>query len=113
LSGIGDSNEVREKLRKCQQGAFESIVDFKKRFDACLQGCISLGQAIYEDEELGREFVGCLDRHRYANMMAGYHNGIYFRVSTLNEAYDFATNFVEPTRTNVAECLSVVLHRYI
>jgi hypothetical protein len=67
--------------------AFESIVEFKKRFDACLEACTSVGQEIYEDEDLGREFLGRLDMHRYANMMAGYRYGIYSRVSSLNEAY--------------------------
>jgi hypothetical protein len=31
-----------------------------------------VGQEIYEDEDLGREFLGRLRMHRYANMLAGY-----------------------------------------
>jgi hypothetical protein len=33
-------------------------------------------------------------------MMAAYRNGVYPRVNTLDEAYDFAANFVEPTKAN-------------
>jgi hypothetical protein len=88
-------------LRKCQQGAFESIVEYKKRFVAFLEACTSVGQAIYENDDLGREFLGRLGMHRYANMMAGYRNGIYARVSSLNEAYEFAANFVEQKQIRV------------
>jgi len=103
IGGTDDAGELRfmarNKYNNLRQMASESIAAFKARFDNRLGAMRAVGQAIPEDAEVARDFLGKLDMERYGAMIREYRNGIHEKVETLNAAYNFASNYIVTRRT--------------
>ena len=61
---------ARQEYEKCHQGEFESIVDFKRRFDTRLEIYKSSGNEEIKAEDAAMDFLYALDDNRYAEFKA-------------------------------------------
>jgi hypothetical protein len=67
---------ARDDYRKCTQGEFESIVDYKRRFDARLETYKASGNQPLDDKDIAMDFMYGLDNSRYAKFKAEIVNDI-------------------------------------
>jgi hypothetical protein len=67
---------ARDDYRKCTQGEFESIVDYKRRFDARLETYKASGNQPLDDKDIAMDFMYGLDNSRYAEFKAEIVNDI-------------------------------------
>jgi hypothetical protein len=90
---------AREEYMSCKQGAFEHIVDYKRKFDARLDAYIVSGNTKPSDEDVAMDFMYGLDNNRYAEFKAELVNDlqkgtITDQISDLNKMYILASRRV-------------------
>jgi hypothetical protein len=89
---------AREEYSACKQGIYESIVDFKSRFDARLEAYKASGNTAISDEDVATDFLYALDNSRYDEFKAEIVNDIQKNVmkqpKTLNDVYLLASRRV-------------------
>jgi len=83
----------------CHQGAFEHIVDYKRKFDARLDELMVSGNALPPDEDIVMDFMYGLDNSRYADFKAEIVNDLQkgtltTQIADLNEMYILASRRV-------------------
>ncbi len=67
---------AREEYSSCKQGAYESIVDYKRHFDARLNAYVASGNTAIPKEDIVMDFMYGLDNSRYADFKAEIVNNI-------------------------------------
>jgi hypothetical protein len=89
---------AREEYASCRQGAYESIVDYKRRFEARLDAYKASGNQEPTAEDIGMDFLYGLDNSRYAEFKAEIINdiqkGILTQPKDLNAVYIMASRRV-------------------
>ena len=89
---------ARDDYSNCTQGAFMSIVDYKRLFDARLEAYKASGNVAMSDTDIAMDFMYGLDNERYAELKAELVNDIAKKVMTtpkdLNEMYVLASRRV-------------------
>ena len=75
-----DAHVVRQKASedysKLRQGAFESLYDFKRRFDLKYKAFVAHGNHLKDNEDVAMDFLKMLDTSRYSGFVMKYLNGI-------------------------------------
>jgi hypothetical protein len=66
---------ARHAYQDCKQGPFESIVDYKTRFNAALEGYTQTGNVEMEESAIADDFKERLDNVRYTSFKADLING--------------------------------------
>jgi hypothetical protein len=77
--------KAREEYQSCKQGAFESLFDFKARFDSRYDAYKDQGNVELTEEDVAMDFLESLDRARYSK----------FIVETIN---DIAKGVMDPPK---------------
>ena len=90
---------AREEYSACKQGAFEHIVDYKRKFDARLDALTVSGNALPPPEDIAMDFMYGLDNNRYAEFKAEIVNDLQKGILTnqiadLNKMYILASRRV-------------------
>jgi hypothetical protein len=67
---------AREEYNACKQGTYESIVDYKRRFNARLDAYIAGGNTAIPKEDITMDFMYGLDNTRYTEFKAEIINDI-------------------------------------
>jgi hypothetical protein len=87
-----------DRYMKCRQGAFESVITYRKNFDAALKAYIDQGNVVLEIEDTAMHFFMGLDTARYVHMKTTVHNymtiGAQQPPQTVNEVYTIAANWI-------------------
>jgi hypothetical protein len=87
-----------EEYYACKQGAFESLVDFKARFDARYEAYMQQGNPEKDDEDVAMDFLESLDKTRYGDFVCDILNDIAKAVmkepESVNEVYVLANTRV-------------------
>jgi hypothetical protein len=68
--------KAREEYQSCKQGAFESLVDFKARFDSRYDAYKDQGNVELTEEDVAMDFLESLDRARYSDFIVETINDI-------------------------------------
>jgi hypothetical protein len=68
--------KAREEYQSCKQGAFESLVDFKARFDSRYDEYKDQGNVELSEEDVAMDFLESLDRARYSDFIVETINDI-------------------------------------
>jgi hypothetical protein len=68
--------KAREEYQSCKQGAFESLVDFKARFDSRYDAYKDQGNVELSEEDVAMDFLESLDRARYSEFIVETINDI-------------------------------------
>ena len=68
--------KAREEYQSCKQGAFESLVDFKARFDSRYDAYKDQGNVELSEEDVAMDFLESLDRARYSDFIVETINDI-------------------------------------
>jgi len=87
---------ARSEYEKCKQGEFESIVDFKRKFDTRLEIYKSSGNDPVDPEDAAMDFLYALDDNRYAEFKADLVNDLAMGTlaappKTINDVYVMAS----------------------
>jgi hypothetical protein len=90
---------AREEYAACRQGAFEHIVDYKRKFDARLDALKVSGNSLPADEDIAMDFLYGLDNSRYAAFKAEIVNDLQkgtltSQIANLNKMYILASRRV-------------------
>jgi hypothetical protein len=90
---------AREEYSACRQGAFEHIVDYKRKFDARLDALTVSGNAVPPGEDIAMDFMYGLDNNRYAEFKAEIVNDLQkgtltTQIADLNKMYILASRRV-------------------
>ncbi len=89
---------AREEYAACKQGAFEHIVDYKRKFDARLDALTVSGNTKPDDEDIAMDFMYGLDNSRYAEFKVEIVNdlqkGTLTPIKDLNQMYILASRRV-------------------
>jgi len=90
---------AREEYSACRQGAFEHIVDYKRKFDARLDALTVSGNALPPPEDVAMDFMYGLDNNRYAEFKAEIVNDLQKgtltnQIADLNKMYILASRRV-------------------
>jgi hypothetical protein len=90
---------ARKEYAACKQGAFEHIVDYKRKFDAQLDALLVSGNQKPEKEEIAMDFMYGLDNARYADFKAEIVNDMQkgtltTQIDDLNKMYILASRRV-------------------
>jgi len=89
---------AREEYAACKQGAFEHIVDYKRKFDARLDALTVSGNTKPDDEDIAMDFLYGLDNNRYAEFKVEIVNdlqkGTLLPIKDLNKMYILASRRV-------------------
>ena len=83
---------ARSEYEKCKQGEFESIVDFKRKFDTRLEIYKSSGNDPVDPEDAAMDFLYALDDNRYAEFKADLVNDL--AMGTLEEPPKRLTQYI-------------------
>ena len=83
--------EAFEKYAACKQGPFETLADFKSRFDFAYQCFIDRGNAEKSEEDKAMDFMYALDGVRYGEFTTEILNdmakGAISQPSTVNSVF--------------------------
>ena len=90
--------EARQQFSNCRQQWNESTPEFKKRYDYRIRALVSVDEHVLDEPALARDFLGKLDLNRYGELIKDYRNGLHSRLTTLEEAYQLASNYVTSRR---------------
>jgi hypothetical protein len=91
---------AREEYAVCKQGAFEHIVDYKRKFDARLDAFVISGNTAPPKEDVAMDFMYGLDNARYADFKVEIVNDMQkgmltsAQIGDLNKMYIFASRCV-------------------
>jgi len=90
---------AREEYAACKQGAFEHIVDYKRRFDARLDALTVSGNTKPSSEDIAMDFMYGLDNGRYAEFKVEIVNDLQKgtltdQIDDLNKMYVLASRRV-------------------
>jgi len=92
--------ETRNQLKNLKQGAFESIITYKKRYNDALKAYHDHDNPTKDGAEQGMDFFDRLDNGRYADFKVQYLNGLQIKTITaptdLNTVFNLANNWLEP-----------------
>ena len=87
-----------EEYYACKQGAFESLVDFKARFDTRFEAYKQQGNPEKDDEDVAMDFLESLDKTRYGEFVCDILNdiakGVMKEPQNVNEVYVLANTSV-------------------
>jgi hypothetical protein len=93
-----------EEYYACKQGAFETLVDFKARFDARYEAYQQQGNPEKDDEDVAMDFLESLDKTRYGEFVCDILNDIAKEVmkepKNVNEVYVLANTRVTMKKGN-------------
>jgi Zinc knuckle. len=91
-----------EEYYACKQGAFETLVDFKARFDTRYEAYKHQGNPEKDDEDVAMDFLESLDKTRYGDFMCDIFNdiskGVMTEPTNVNEVYVLANTRVTMKR---------------
>jgi len=91
-------NQAFKDYTSVRQGPFESIADFKVKFDAKYKSYLDHGNPKREDPDVAIEFLTALDTSRYGEFMTELINGMNMgtvkRPASVNEVYNMANTRV-------------------
>ena len=89
---------ARAAYQTCAQGAFESIVAYKEKFDTALDNYIQHGNPEVDEEDVAMDFYRGLDNGRYTgfktNLINGINSGAIEQPDTLNSMYTQSANYL-------------------
>jgi hypothetical protein len=92
--------EARNQLKNLKQGAFESIITYKIRYNDALKAYHDHGIPPKDGMELAMDFFDGLDHGRYANFKVRYLNSLQIKTITapkdLNTIFNLADNWQKP-----------------
>jgi hypothetical protein len=92
--------EARNQLKNLKQGAFESIITYKKRYNDALKAYHDHGNPKKDGIEQAMDFFDGLDNGRYADFKVQYLNGLQIKTITaptdLNTVFNLANNWLKP-----------------
>jgi hypothetical protein len=92
--------EARNQLKNLKQGAFESIITYKKRYNGALKAYHDHGNPPKDGAEQAMDFFDRLDNGRYADFKVQYLNSLQIKTITaprdLNTVFNLANNWLEP-----------------
>jgi len=92
--------EARNQLKNLKQGAFESIITYKKRYNGALKAYHDHGNPPKDGAEQAMDFFDGLDNGRYADFKVQYLNSLQIKTITaprdLNTVFNLANNWLEP-----------------
>jgi hypothetical protein len=92
--------DVRNQLKNLKQGAFESIITYKKRYNDALKAYHDHGNPTKDGAEQVMDFFDRLDNGRYADFKVQYLNGLQMKTITaptdLNTVFNLANNWLKP-----------------
>ena len=90
--------EARNQLKNLQQGAFESTIAYKKRYNDALKAHHVHGNPPKEGAEQAMDFFDGLDNGRYAEFKVQYLNGLQIKTIMapvdLNIIFNLANNWL-------------------
>jgi hypothetical protein len=92
--------EARNQLKNIKQGAFESIITYKKRYNDALKAYHDHGNPTKHGAEQAMDLFDGLDNGRYADFKVQYLNGLQIKTITaptdLNTVFNLANNWLKP-----------------
>jgi hypothetical protein len=92
--------EARNQLQNMRQGAFESIISYKQRYNNALKAYHDQGNPIKDGADQAMDFFHGLDNGRYADFKVQYLNGLQVKSiaapTELNTIFDLANNWLKP-----------------
>jgi len=92
--------EARNQLKNLKQGAFESIITYKKRYNDALKAYHDHGNPTKDGAEQAMDFFDGLDNGRYADFKVQYLNGLQIKTITtpanLSTVFNLANNWLKP-----------------
>jgi len=90
--------EARNQLKNLQQGAFESTIAYKKRYNDALKAYHVHGNPPKEGAEQAMDFFDGLDNGRYPEFKVQYLNGLQIKTimapADLNMIFNLANNWL-------------------
>jgi hypothetical protein len=93
--------EAWNQLKNLKQGAFKSIITYKKRYNNALKAYHDHGNPTKDGAEQVMDFFDGLDNGRYADFKVQYLNGLQIKTITapadLNTVFNLANNWLKPT----------------
>ena len=91
-----------DEYSKLEQGAFESLIDFKRKFDLKYKTYMTLGNHPKDEEDQAIDFLNKLDTSRYGNFVVDYLNNIQFGAiatpKNVEEVFSKANSRLEVTK---------------
>ena len=98
--------EARKRYKDAKQGAYESIVTYKERFDHLLEAYKDMNNAEMNEEDIAMDFFEGLDDTRYGEFKTSYLNDLTMGTQTapthVNEIYTKASKYLTPKRATRA-----------
>ena len=95
---------ARATYQKMRQGAFESIITYKERFNAALKGYEEQKNPKMEEKDIAMDFFERLDNARYATFKTEIMNSLTSKAieqpKKLNEMYLLANQWLKTTTRN-------------
>ena len=86
-----------------RQGAFESLIDFKRKFDLKYKAYVSLGNHAKDEEDQAMDFLNALDKSRYGNFVCDILNGVQMEAikvpKNVEEVFNKANSRLEVRRS--------------
>jgi hypothetical protein len=71
-----------DRYTKCRQGAFESLITYRKNFDAMLKTYTNQGNVVLETEDTVMHFFTGRDAAKYAHIKTTVHNNMTIGASS-------------------------------
>ena len=96
-----------QEYGKLRQGAFQSLIDFKRQYDLKYKAYVTLGNDAKDETDQAINFLNALDRSRYGEFVVEYLNGISFgsieAPKNVEEVYDLANTRLQVKRATKTE----------
>jgi hypothetical protein len=91
---------ARTQLASTWQGAYESIISFKQRYNNSLKACNDQKNPAMKPEDVAMDFFSKLDNGRYAEFKTTIINGLQMKSikppKDLNEIFTLANTYLKP-----------------
>jgi hypothetical protein len=87
---------ARQMYRNIRQGAYESIISYKERFNNALAVYNEQQNAELEDKDVAMDFFSRLDNGRYADFKATFLNGLTVKSITPPEDLNAMYSMISP-----------------
>jgi len=98
---VENKRKSREEFNKLRQQPYETITQFKERFNLSLESMTACGQDLPSDEDYAAEFVAKLDNTRYTGFKTELRNNNVLGIGTFPdsvvEAFKLASKYVVST----------------
>ena len=97
-------HNAAQEYGRLRQGAFQSLIDFKRQFNLRYKAYVSLGNDAKDKEDQAIDFLKALDKSRYGEFVVEYLNRIGFGSiwipGNIKEVYDLANARLQVKRSS-------------